>query len=136
MGILTKIHTEFDDDEQTIRVICITRFGITTRGSLNRVAGRASNAVGVGQRSLVAAAYDEHGIDLVWNDGLRRMAPEEKFDAAQDIEYTTFSIDKASRFEDLLPPRIQDYVDFGNITGEEHVHIWEIPYKHSSMAGR
>lgn len=139
MGILTDIGTEYDDENEQIIITAVTRFSISTRGALNRVAGRASTGVGVGQRTLVASAYDDLGIDLVWNKGVGRVAPEREFPEAQEIEYSTFTMDKASEFGDIVDVPIdkipvmglRDHIGEGIriYDDESQVHIWQIPYE-------
>lgn len=129
MGILTDISEEFNDEEEVIRIFCVTKFGINNRTQLNRIAGRASTATGVGQRTLVAAAYDEEDIDLVWNKGLGvTVKPEDKFEKAKDIDYKSEPMDMASKFGDILPAFIQDKIEFENFNEGQTLHIWEIPY--------
>lgn len=141
MGILTHIDVDYDDDKQLVTVYCVTKWGISSRAQLNRVAGRASTSAGVGQRNLVAAAYREHDIDLVWNKGLGFTVPlEEKFPDSQKIEYHSFKIDRASEFGDItgiektrVPgSKLRDLI-FEGINSfrdpDATLHIWEVPYE-------
>lgn len=129
MGVLTNIDDDYDDDAQIHRVFVTTRFAISTRSTLNRIAGRAAVMTGVGQRTLVASAYDELGIDLVWNKGLGfTVPPEEKFEKAQDIEFRRLNIEESSQFGDILTNHLQDAVEFGEFDDEETLYVWEIPY--------
>ena len=144
MGILTAIDSTWDTDNNVQRIFAVTKFGISNRSSLNRVAGRAAALTGAGQRTLVAAAYNEEGIDLVWREGPFSIAkPEEKWPEAQDIEYRSEEIESASEFGDILdiPDKFipgGKFADFF-IEGidvfrpEQVIHIWEIPY---SAGGR
>lgn len=132
MGILTDIETEVDEDEGVRRVFATTKWGIHRRSQLNRVAGRAAVGTGTGQRSLVAAAYDEEDIDMVWKEGpFNVIAPEEKFEDAKKINYYSRevdTIDNSSDFFEMLTPRLQDMVKFGEIRSPDAVmHVWEIP---------
>lgn len=128
MGILTTITTDVDEDDGVKRVYAITKFGINNRTQLNRVASRAAVGEGVGQRSLVAAAYDEEGIDLVWTEGpFGSVAPEDKFEDAKKIEYRSSPMESASELGDILPPKIKDMVTFENYREGNTLHVWEIP---------
>lgn len=130
MGIITHISTDYDEDAQEQKIYVRTKFGISTRSALNRVAGRAAVTTGVGQRTLVAAAYDEEGIDLVFREGpFKVLDPEEKFEDAQHIEYQSTSMDSASSLGDVLPPRLQDAVEFGEFREGEQLHIWTVPFE-------
>lgn len=128
MGIITYINRDIDFDDEVTRVFAITKFGIQTRAALNRVASRITIETGLGQRTLVAAAYKEEDIDLVWNDGLRRVAPENKYEKAQDINYMSTSMDSASELGDILPVRLAEMVEFGEYGEGEVLHMWEIPF--------
>lgn len=131
MGILTTLDTDLDEEEGVRRVFAITKWGIGTRTQLNRLAGRASVSAGVGQRTLVAAAYKKEGIDLAWSMGLgRSVAPEEKFTDAKRINYYSEEMDTVSNVGDvytILTDSLRDMVDFGNYREEETLHVWEIP---------
>lgn len=130
MGIITTIDGEVDEDEGVYRVFVITHTGISTRATLNRVAARAAGAAGVGQRALVASAYDEEGIDLVWNKGLgHTVPPEEKFTDAKRIDYHSVEAERASRLGEMfsLPSGIKDKIDFDGFRPDEVIHVWEIP---------
>lgn len=144
MGILTHVDLDYNDDEQVITVIAVTKWGISSRAQLNRVAARAATGTGVGQRTLVAAAYEEEGIDLVWNKGLGFTVPlEEKFPDAQKISYYSIPIDRASEFGDItgiektrVPGnKLKDLI-FEGINyfrdPDSQMHVWEIPYEVSS----
>lgn len=141
MGVITHIASEFDEDEQVQRVFAVTKFGVSTRSALNRVASRASTTTGAGQRTLVASAYDELGLDLVWRDGpLGVVPPEEKWPEAQEIEFHEVSIDRASDFGDITNiPTTGDTIPRGKISDlllegidsfrpEQVMYVWEIPY--------
>lgn len=129
MGVLTNIDEDYDDNAQLHRIFITTRFAISSRATLNRIAGRAALGTGVGQRTLVASAYDELGIDLVWNAGLGvAIPPEEKYEKAQDIEFRRLDIKESSQFGDILTNHLQDAVEFGEFDDEEVLYVWEIPY--------
>lgn len=129
MGVLTNITEDFDDDAQVHRIFVTTRFAINTRSALNRVAGRAAVTTGVGQRTLVAAAYDELGIDLVWNMGLGvTVPPEEKYEKAKDITFRQLNLEESSQFMDILTNHLQEAVEYGEFDDEEVLYVWEIPY--------
>lgn len=133
MGVITTVVKDWDNE--MIEVVVITRFAVARRPTLNRVANRASVGVGVGQRTLVAAAYDELGIDLVWNKGLGfTEKPEEKFPKAKEIEYEqTMAKDLPNNVEDLfrfaVPTQVREMVDFGlrEKDEEKQIHIFRIP---------
>lgn len=131
MGVLTDIRFEVDEDEQVLRVFARTKFGISTRANLNRVASRASTSLAVGQRDLVASAYDEEGIELAWREGpFGLVKPEEKFENAKEIEYRSVPMDTVSDFGDILeilPVRLKDTVEFEEFREGEVLHVWEIP---------
>jgi len=145
MGILTDIATEYDEQNEQLIIFAATRFDINTKSALNRLAGRASVGTGVGQRTLVASAYDKLGIDMVWREGpFSTMSPEEKYPKAKKIEYYSVPIDKASNFGDItnIPdssiPRgkfadalsdAAELISPGDVFNDEAVlHIWKIPY--------
>lgn len=130
MGILTRIDDEWDEEAQVHRIFAATKFGISSRGSLNRVASRAAVMTGVGQRTLVAAAYDVEGIDLVWSKGLGVVVdPEEKYEKAKEINYRSIPIEQASEIGDILPIWFRDALEFGEFGEGEVLHIWEIPFE-------
>lgn len=140
MGVLTYMESDFDEQRQVQRIFAITKFSINNRSSLNRVAGRAAVSTGVGQRTLVAAAYDEVGIDLVYNKGLGvRIPPEEKYEKAQDIEFYSIPAGRSSEFfditnipEDKIPSgKLWDRLklDIGSFREDEVLYVWEIPYE-------
>lgn len=139
MGILTHISDSFDDDRQIQTIFAVTKFEINTRAALNRVAGRAAVMTGVGQRTLVAAAYDELGIDMVWREGpFSVLSPEEKWPDAQDIEFYMVPVERHSEFFDItnIPPEaiptgtLGDQLHEGieTLRPEEVINVWEIPY--------
>jgi len=133
MGILTHISREIDEENNIQRVYAITKFGINQRSQLNRVANRATFNSGVGQRSLVAAAYDHEGIEMVWRQSpFNAIQPEEKFEDAKQIDYTSQRIDTIDNTSDLfemLTPRLQDRVNFGEFRSPDAtLHIWEVPF--------
>lgn len=140
MGIISYIAHEIDEQDQVERVFVVTKFGITNRGALNRVAARAAAGTAAGQRTLVAAAYDEEGIDMVWREGpVSFVTPEEKWPDAQDIKYHSVEMKRSSNFLDItnIPERgiprgnLADRLIEGiPIFDEESVmHVWEIPYE-------
>ena len=140
MGILTHITSDYDDEEQVQRIFATTRFELNSRSALNRVASRAAILTGVGQRTLVASAYDKLGIDLVWRDGpFSTLDPEEKYPKAQKIKFKSQTIEKASNAGDLfgipqeeLPSgKLWDIVAYGtpDETRESIIYMWEIPYE-------
>lgn len=138
MGVLTYISSEYDDEKDEQIIYAVTKFGINSRSTLNRIAGRAAVETGVGQRTLVAAAYDKEGIDLVWNKGLGVViSPEEKFPDAQQIEYYSVPVRRSSEFLDITNIR-EDFVPRGKVGDlllegidtfrpEEVLHVWKIP---------
>lgn len=137
MGILTDISVQYDDDQEVQRIYAVTKFGINNRTQLNRVAGRAAVGEGVGQRSLVSAAYAEEGIDLVWREGpFTTLKPEEKYPQAKEINYKSYEIDQLSELGDIagmvkrdyLPGWLLDKIEFGEFREGNTLHIWEIPY--------
>lgn len=139
MGILTYMESTFDDSQQVQRIYAITKFSINNRAALNRIAGRAAISTGVGQRTLVAAAYDELGIDLVYNEGLGvRVPPEEKYEKAKDIEFYSVPAERSSEFFDItnIPKdsipggKLWDRLklDIGSFREGEVLYVWEIPY--------
>lgn len=130
MGILTTIDHNYDDDEQVLRIYAVTSFAPSTRSSLNRMANRAVvGHTGLGQRTLVAAAYDELGIDLVWSEGpFGSKRPEEKFPDAQNIEFESKDVDHAGEFGEILTARLRERVEFGEFREGEVMNIWTIPY--------
>lgn len=141
MGILTHMSSQFDPDEQVQRIFAITKFAPSNRASLNRVAGRAAVMTGAGQRTLVAAAYDELGIDMVWREGPVSITKlEEKWPDAQDIEFHIEEIDSSSNIgdafnipEEAVPRgKIADFLIHGLdvFRPDEHtLMMWEIPYE-------
>lgn len=130
MGILTRISDEYDDSAKVHRIFAVTKFGVKgSRANLNRLSGRAAVMTGVGQRTLVAAAYDKEDVDLVWNKGLGFTEKlERKFPKAQEINYRSMHLEEASEILDVLPHGIKDMIKFGDIF-DEQLHIWEIPYE-------
>lgn len=130
MGILTNISEEYDDRAEVQRIFAVTKFSINTRSSLNRVAGRAAAGSGVGQRTLVSAAYGELGIDLVFKRGLFDVVdPEEEYEDAKKINFKSVEMESASKFGDILTARLQDRVEFENYRPDSVLNIWEIPYE-------
>lgn len=132
MGILTDVSVDVDEDEGVRRVYAVTKWGINMRPQLNRVAGRVTLEAGVGQRTLVSAAYDTEGIDMVWKEGpFKVIAPEDKYPDAKKINYMSKeidSIDMSSDLFEMLTPRLQDRVNFGEFRSPDAtLHIWEIP---------
>jgi hypothetical protein len=131
MGILTNISYEYDDDKQELRIYAVTRFAPSQRSSINRVAGRA--VVGhpdLGQRTLVAAANEELGLDLVWSEGPFGSKPiEEKYPDSQKIEFSSNEIEHTSDFGEVLTARLQDRVDFGEFRKGSVLNIWTVPYE-------
>lgn len=139
MGILTSIASTYDEEDQVQRIFAVTRFSINNRSSLNRVAGRAAVETGAGQRTLVAAAYDEVGLDMVWREGpFSVISPEEKWPDAQDIEFHSVEMVRSSSFFDItdIPERA---VPRGSLTDrliegipvfdeENVIYIWEVPF--------
>lgn len=133
MGVVTTVVKDYDDE--MIEVVVITRFAVARRPTLNRMANRASVGVGIGQRTLVASAYDELGMDLVWNKGLGfTEAPEEKYPKAKEIEFKQIEAkDLPNNVEDLfrfaVPVQVREMVDFGlrEKDEEKQIHIWRIP---------
>lgn len=145
MGILTHISSQYDPDEQVQRIFAVTRFAPSNRASLNRVASRAAVMTGVGQRTLVAAAYDELGIDMVFREGpVSIVKPEEKYPDAQDIDFHIQDITSASDMgdafnlpDDAIPRgKIGDFFISGIDSfrpDEKTLMMWEIP---QSVGGR
>lgn len=140
MGILTDISREVDEQNQLINIYAVTKFGISSRSALNRVASRAAIGEGVGQRTLVAAAYNEEGIDMVWRDGPASIIdPEEKWPEAKDIEYTSVKIDAASETGDItnIPKEATPrgkltnllFEDINEFREGQVLHVWKIPYE-------
>lgn len=140
MGILTYMSSTVDEDEGVQRIFAITQFAISNRASLNRIAGRATVETGVGQRTLVAAAYDDVGIDLVWREGpFRVMSPEEKWPDAQDITFYSVPVERSSEFfditdmpKDAIPTgKIADQLLEGidTLRPEQVMYVWEIPFE-------
>lgn len=141
MGILTHISSQFDPDERVQRIFAVTKFAPSQRSSLNRVASRASVVTGTGQRTLVAAAYDELGIDIVWREGpVSIVSPEEKWPDAQQINFHIEEIDEPSEAGDVfnIPDRaiprgkIGDFLKEGLDVfrpDEKTLMMWEIPYE-------
>lgn len=129
MGIITDVQSNYDEGRGVQRVFVRTKFGINNRSALNRVASRATVVTGVGQRSLVAAAYDEEGISLVWNDGpFGRLAPEDKFEDAKEIDYKSIPMERASELGDIFPGYLQEAIEFGEFMEGEILHVWTIPF--------
>lgn len=128
MGIIARISSDVDENAGVTRVFIITELDISTRASLNRVAARASAHASVSQRALVAAAYEELGIDLVWAEGPVKMSPEERFPAAKEIEYKNVPVEKPGPLEDIVPKRLRDDLRFRKWMGGEVLHMWEIPF--------
>jgi hypothetical protein len=140
MGVLTNISVHNDEENEQIVITAITRFQIAKRPTLNRVANRASVGEGVGQRTLVAAAYDELGIDLVWSEGpFGSKKPEEKYPDAKKIEFYQMPIDRASDFGDITgvdPERLgmTKIIDLINEwvkppSPDAYINVWKIPYE-------
>lgn len=133
MGVLTYINHDVDEDGEVLRIFAKTKFGINNRAALNRVATRAAADSSVGQRDLVAAAYDEEGIELAWREGpFGLIEPEEKFENAKKISYRSVPMDTVSDFGDILdilPVRLKDAVDFGEFREGEQLHVWEVPFE-------
>lgn len=132
MGVLTDISRDTDEEKGIVKIYAVTKFGINTKSQLNRVAGRAAVGHGIGQRSLVASAYDELGIDMVYKEGpFNIISPEEKYEEAKQIEYTQQeieTIDNSSDFFEMLTPRLQDRVRFGEFRSPDAVlHVWKVP---------
>ena len=133
MGILTHVSREVDEESNVRRVYVVTKSGISQRSQLNRVAGRCTFQSGVGQRSLVAAAYDSEDIEMAWKRGpLDVIAPEEKYERAKQIEYMSQRIDTIDNTSDLfqmLTPRLQGRVKFGEFQSPDAtLHVWEVPF--------
>ena len=130
MGIITTIDYEYDDDEQVLRIFAVTRFRLSTRSMLNRVASRAVVGHSVGQRSLAVSAFDEAGIDVVWREGpFRVIDPEEKFEKAQDIEFEMKEIEHASEFGDILTARLEERAKFDEFRNGSYLSVWTVPYE-------
>lgn len=140
MGIITHIADDWDEEDRVHTIFAVTSIGINNRSALNRVATRAAVTSNVGQRILVAAAYDEEGINVVWNRGLGVTVPlEEKWPEAQDIEYHTVTFEDAPNFGAIaeLPARrftgqkLRDFFleDIPTFRDTDHLHVWEIPYE-------
>lgn len=130
MGIITSIYEELDREEQAARVYIITSGNVSTRAALNRVAGRAAVYKGMGQRDLVAAAYDKLGIDLVWNDGpFSTLLPEEKFPDAKKINYQFWEVESMGQPLGFFPPSLKDKLQFDVLRGNEYLHMWEVPFE-------
>lgn len=140
MGVITHIASEVDRQEQIQYIYATTRFEISSRATLNRLANRASIETGAGQRTLVAAAYDTVGLDMVWREGpFSTMTPEEKWPDAQDITFEKIPIEKSSEFfditdipEDAVPRgRLGDLLLEGinNFRPETVLYVWGIPYE-------
>lgn len=133
MSILTKVTTDIDEQDGVMRVYAFTKFNIADRSSLNRVAGRVAIETNVGQRTLVSAAYDELGIDLVWSEGfLGSIAPEDKYEDAKKINFMTEEVenmDNGSDIYDAFTARLQEEFDYGELIFNRNyvVNIWEIP---------
>lgn len=133
MGVITTVDREVDEEARVTRLIAVTKWDINTVSALNRVAGRMAIGEGVGQRTLVASAYDELGLDLVWNKGLGiTVPPEEKYPDAKKINYTRKTIDQIDNTSDiynLLTAQLRERVDFGEFRSPEYVmHVWEVPF--------
>lgn len=139
MGILTHVSSSYDDDLEMQRVFAVTKFAPSNRSSLNRVAGRVVVMTGAGHRSLVSAAYDELGIDMVWRDGpFTVLDPEEKYPDAQKMNFKVVNIEDSSSFGEIahIPdeafPRgkLADFfvegLDVFN-PQEKVLMVWEIP---------
>lgn len=138
MGILTYIGSTVDEDKGVQRVFAVTKFSINSRSSLNRVAGRAATMTGVGQRTLVAAAYDELGIKMAWREGpFSVISPEEKWPKAKEIEFYSVPAERASEFFDItniptdaiprgkLGDQLLEGID--TLRPESVMYVWEIP---------
>jgi len=145
MGILTHISSEYDDSKEVQRIFAVTRFAPSNRSSLNRVASRAAVMTGVGQRTLVAAAYDELDIDMVWRDGpFSTKTPEEKWPDAQVITFHKKDIEVSSSIGDILNIA-EEYLPRGKLSDsmyddidafrrdEKILMVWEIPYDVGGM---
>lgn len=142
MGILTHMVSDVDEDAQVQRIFAITNTRVSSRSSLNALAGRAAVSTGAGQRTLVAAAYDELDIDMVWRDGMfSTSAPEEKWPDAQEIRYERVDIERASELFDILEvPKTRENVPGAKLMDlvlegldviqprERELHVWEIPF--------
>ena len=129
MGIVTDISYQYDDEEQVLRIYAVTRFALSSRASLNRVAGRAVVGHGLGQRTLTIAAYDELGIDMVWREGpFTTVEPEEKFEDAKEITFEYKEIEHASKFGEILTERLQDRLEFNEFRHGAYMNIWTVPY--------
>lgn len=132
MGIITTVSEDIDEDEGVRRVFVVTSGNINTRSALNRVSSRASLGTGVGQRVLVAAAYKELGIDLVWSEGpFSSLAPEEKYEDAKRIDYKTMELEQigiGSQITEMMPTYLKERVEFDEFHPRStHLHMWEIP---------
>lgn len=141
MGIITHISDQYDQQQDVQRIFVVTRFAPSNRGTLNRVASRASVMTGAGQRTLVVSAFDELGIDMVWREGpFARVDPTEKWPDAKKIDFHIQEIDSPSTVGDVfqlpgqkLPRgRIRDFISAGLDVfgpGERVLMMWEIPYE-------
>jgi len=130
MGILTDVSYQYDDDEQVLRIYAVTRFAISNRASLNRVANRAVVGHGLGQRTLAVAAFDELGIDMVWREGpFTTVEPEEKFEDAGEITFQYKEIEHASKFGEILTERLQERLKFDEFRRGTYMNIWTVPYE-------
>lgn len=134
MALIARVNDIYDGDADVHRISVVTNFEVSTRAAMNRMAARAAIHTGVSQRALVAAAYDELGIDLAWRGVGGSVLPEERFSDAKRIDFNKFTMEEAHAISDILPGYLRDFIEleeykepgeYGETT--KMLYIWEIP---------